>query len=929
MTQSGRLFFLSHMQRGIGQHRDETGQITASATLKAGPNSADIQSSLKVMGPEAVTGIAKTQILRRVPDPGSRDMEPNLFASIEFALPDLPWLFSPDPVDIDGHLRPWVVLAVVEAQTGVVLRESVAGKNLPILEIREPIEITQELPDLSESWAWAHIQCEADLDTDNARKAFSDTPELFRSRLVCPRRLKPFTDYIACLVPATLGGVQKGLGLGLGSTPHADAWGPATTRIDLPVYDHWTFRTTARGDFEDLVRKLAPVELSAGSVPLDLSAPGDPRLPQGGEDQVTFQGALVGTSADIAPWDRNHRAEYQKRMSEILRTHRPARSGGTGYNALRDDPVVAPPIWGSYKTGATTAPEPPFDAPAQDVTWDAQLNYSPAERAAAGLGAEAVRRHQEELMTEAWRQAEGLREVNRVFRQTRLSAETGKALKTGKIDKLTAADQLSLAAPARTRIPTDVPGQSLDMALRLSPSPDALFGSAIARLTRKSGPIGKRLSGAAPVQPAVLEQFAQDPVTALSFAEFTVPAQMSDQDQLRQFPAPSTSKGLRDVPETRPSPRLRTLKWRSASALRNTRQIPARQLVKITSSRASLAQRVVASGQTITSAARSATMGFDPVPVLSARLKAKLNVPDGLLVPNAIPSKHLIAPEFDMPGYTLLREISPDAVMPGVSDVPLNSVGLAQVNARFVESWLVGANSEMTREFLWREYPALLSATYFRRFWDTPGGEADIEPISEWGISPLGSNQIGAGLDNTLVLLIKGEVLARFPNLRIYATQAMWDDRNFRFDPAELGIPPNTKDPLFGGWLTKSTAFFAFDIGLREARGTLEMMGPDPGWFFVFEQPPEGLQFGLDVPDREQPGPPDYWSNLHWGHALDDPSGQGQDTHVSIARGVGATELRSKQDGFLETWGRSASAQARITLQPPARVLMHASAMLP
>jgi len=293
----------------------------------------------------------------------------------------------------------------------------------------------------------------------------------------------------------------------------------------------------------------------------------------------------------------------------------------------------------------------------------------------------------------------------------------------------------------------------------------------------------------------------------------------------------------------------------------------------------------------------------------------------------AFPRPLLVTPDFDLAGYTLLRAISPDAVVPGVDQVPINSVGLTTVNANFVEGWLAGANAEMAREFLWREYPGRLDGTYFRRFWDTPNDENDIGPISGWAKGKLGSHQVGLGTEGTVVLLIKGEVLVRYPGLRIYATKAVWDDRGFRLDirPGEPG--EERRFPLFGGWLNKSTAFYAFDIKIAEAKGNLDM-SKDAGWFFAFEQPDSGIQFGLDVPVENRVQRPAFWEQLDWQHALDIPDGTGEITHVSIDRGVGRSRLRYALDSFSETWGRSASAQARITLQRPARVLVHADAML-
>ena len=393
MASNPTLYFLSHMQRGVVRYRDTSGKVRASVTLEAGTRTSQATQSLGLLGPEHVAAIATDQILHLVPSPDSADFEPNGFPAIDFALPDLPWMFTPEGTVEDDRLTPWIVLAVVEVQSGVALQQP-AGQSLPVLQIRAPVEVGRELPDLGENWAWAHVQCSADLARLSVEDAFAQEPERFRSRLLCPRRLKPLTDYIACVIPATRGGVHKGLGLTAGDHPHEPAWTGEEASLDLPVYYSWRFRTAQRGDFEALVRKLTPRELTAGTVGLDLSKPGDPRLPEDKEIQVTFRGALVGTSAKTRKWSHDHQGAYLEGMAEILATHRPGKAltARGNYDALRDDPVVAPPLWGALKIGANSAPKSPRAGTLRKAGWFSGLNYDPANRAAAGLGAECVRR---------------------------------------------------------------------------------------------------------------------------------------------------------------------------------------------------------------------------------------------------------------------------------------------------------------------------------------------------------------------------------------------------------------------------------------------------------------------------------------------------------------------------------------------------------
>lgn len=945
------LHFLSHMRRGLGRLRDTQGGVEAGVTLSNASESEVLTRRLEIAGPEHVTGLSAAQVKRLVPSPDSADFAPNYFATIEFLLPDIPWMFSPSGPDAEGRLSPWMALVIVEANSaGIGAGVSVAAPRQDAngtLTLYGADRIARQLPDLSEAWAWAHVQSRADLAALSVEDAFAQAPDAFSSRLICPRRLEPMTDYVACVVPTTRGGVDAGLGRILRDEPHGPAWTGQEPDLTLPVYYSWNFKTARKGDFEDLVRRLTPVELTAGSVLMDLSDAGDPRLPQGGgaAAQVSFKGALVGTQADSKAWNKAHAAAFREGLEEILETHWAGEdeAGPQAYDATRDDPVVAPPAWGQRKIAADKPPALRDGGP--EKTWFAQLNYDPRHRAAAGLGAAAVRMHQEPLMAEAWSQVEALREVNRKLNQAQLSLEVGKALKAAKVDKLSAQESTALSAGFKKRLGARF--EQLKTAQSTQAAPQGVTTSALGRLGRRKGPLARKAGLKQPVAAAGLSWVRRDPAQALGYAAFTVPSGVSGNDMIAQLYPPDLPEDVASDLDSRLERTGVTAKRPRLSGALAVSQAKRPVTRKIEKSRGAAALKssaissAMTSGETggdtggatgsVSSAqaiSRAADDVFDPEAVLSARLKATVEIDDTHFAHKPVPRPLLVEPQFDVSGYTMLRAISPDAVMPGVSEVEMNSVGLAQVNTDFVESWLVGANAEMAREFLWREYPARLDGTYFRRFWDSPDKIDDIDPISAWQ-KVLGRNQSGAAKDGMLVVLLRAEVLARFPELRVYATRALWDDRHFRKEDTDAPIAERIKAPVFGGRLDRRTAFYAFDLDLDVAKGDLDLMGPNPGWFFAFEQPPEGVQFGMDVPAAGDGPKPQHWADLTWSHALDEPDGSGAVTHASIARGVGRESAKYDLDMFRETWGRSASAQARITLQPPARVLMHASAMLP
>ena len=72
--------------------------------------------------------------------------------------------------------------------------------------------------------------------------------------------------------------------------------------------------------------------------------------------------------------------------------------------------------------------------------------------------------------------------------------------------------------------------------------------------------------------------------------------------------------------------------------------------------------------------------------------------------------------------------------MPGLEHVPADTVQLLRDERRFIEAYMVGLNSEMGRELLWRGYPTDQRGTYFRQFWDATaagaGDRTDIPPCT-------------------------------------------------------------------------------------------------------------------------------------------------------------------------------------------------------
>src|SRR6185436_10917519 len=243
---------------------------------------------------------------------------------------------------------PWMVLVVVRKQPGVTVRVP-RGEPLPVLEIRAPARVAQELPDLADSWAWAHAQVTA--PSQATRELLESTingrPELSVSRLLCPRLLQPDTEYVACVVPAFELGRRAGLGQAITADDEKrlePAWRSgeaAPVSLDLPVFHHWSFATGAGGDFESLALLLRPraVPPSVGRRLVDVSASGlllEPPLAPG--TSLALDGALRPVTATDAPWPAAARqADVRAALAAVLNV--PAVLAGA-------EPILAPPLYG-------------------------------------------------------------------------------------------------------------------------------------------------------------------------------------------------------------------------------------------------------------------------------------------------------------------------------------------------------------------------------------------------------------------------------------------------------------------------------------------------------------------------------------------------------------------------------------------------------
>src|SRR5262245_30009976 len=99
--------------------------------------------AVRLLGPGDVTSLDPRAIIRTDPHDGADAFEPNYLSSVDLALPDLPWMLTPDAA-VNGRLRPWICLIVVPDTQGVTLQ--VPSGKAATLRLDSPLDLRSELP---------------------------------------------------------------------------------------------------------------------------------------------------------------------------------------------------------------------------------------------------------------------------------------------------------------------------------------------------------------------------------------------------------------------------------------------------------------------------------------------------------------------------------------------------------------------------------------------------------------------------------------------------------------------------------------------------------------------------------------------------------------------------------------------------------------
>lgn len=187
----------------------------------------------------------------------------------------------------------------------------------------------------------------------------------------------------------------------------------------------------------------------------------------------------------------------------------------------------------------------------------------------------------------------------------------------------------------------------------------------------------------------------------------------------------------------------------------------------------------------------------------------------------------MAAPTFHRPMFEALQDYDEQWLLPGTELLPdQDFVTVLSMNRSFIESFLVGLSDEFGRELLWRGYPTDQRGTYFRRFW-SPHTDELPAPIHRFARTALGAHLAypGGGGERT-VIVVKGELVRRYPDAVIQAAKKSGSGAGTRFAPATQ---------LFAAHLADDLVVVGIDLSITEMASN--------GWWVLISEHPTATRF--------------------------------------------------------------------------------------
>lgn len=786
------------------------GQLTATLDVKiiddSGVEHVAGSRALVLRGPGDLFGISPNMIARIEPRAGTVDFEPNYFPYIEFVDPDFPWRYSLDIVNASStRAHPWLTLIALSAKE----IEDMQRDNIEVISVladrRRFLSVRAAyLPSLEQAWASAHLQLTG---LNQPLQTFIETqPALHCSRLFCLRKLEPQTPYTAFLVPTYRAGVEAAFGLEQDNAGKNKAWAATSAGdiIKLPIYFSWNFFTSESGDFEELARNLKPTVVDPKKVGTRAVDANLIKASAGVDLRCYFlrEGALAAPGYAANPENKKSLFITNSIFNALNESLKPLPDDETSDDD-DEDPLITLPVYGRYFR-KTTEVKMPENGQWPDPPWIHELNLHFRNRVAASFGTTVVQKNQEEYMKASWAQVGDIRRANEQRRRTQAGFLTAQVLENKHIKPLSDERFLLLSSPFHTHFAMQQPKREA-VSIKKTIDESGISPGLVSATFRRVAHQRVRITS---VQPTYVFEKAKAQIQ-------TIPIRAKAQASPAAVPVMFAA---------------------------TLNQIPvANQMVT------SLKQPVIPVQPFDTSESFRAT--FDIKQVLIDKLSSELVFNDGntLTIPDNF-DPVMAYPKINDSMYKGLADLSNDYVLPGIEYIENNGVTLCEENRRFIEAHLVGLNHEMGRELVWRNFPTDQRGTIFSFFWDpsvAQNAPPDIKEIHRWQ-SALESNKDNIGQGANLVLVIKGDLIRRYPSTIVYALRIM-PKGNYWAKAYPNDNPPMTDDqlidPIFRAQVGIDVLCVGFPFSLPKVHGPMR----DGEYYFILQENQDLPRFGLDV----------------------------------------------------------------------------------
>ncbi len=740
---------------------------------------------IQLMGPADVKWVQKKAISRISPPEGAKTrLFKEYLPYVEFFEEDLPWRYTP-VATTDADFRPWMTLIAVK-EDEVSFHVNSNGTKLATLQIGSEERYGEIFPNAKLLFNVAHVQIDSAVEVtrENVNDLLDENPDCGISRILCTSILEENSSYVALLIPTYELGRLAGLGLSvddvrLGKCAWENLLANQNQRPDgltFPVYFKWKFRTSiVKADFKTLASRL----FFTGEKEYDqMKAYLDVDISQSGLEDVYFDeekvmdvpAALMLDKKNLKP--RKEDDSYTTALKDLLELNPVLKENETGEINMEEDPWIVPPVYGARHLLTTQAQ---FANNQIDVVKEVNLQLK--NRVAAGMGSAIVKKNQEQFVNRAWKKVEKINQLNQAIREYYQMKQVSEKATA----KYSAKAQKSIATKKNKALLMDVANRSLQTAgiYRHQVSADNLLDA-----SKEMIPINQQ------------EQSVKSGITVKELSALF-----------------STEVWEKIIGEESPN-------WESAkNALEKSKSYLKEQLkMDLKADEPCEEENPEAINPDVIGENRVdeilAKYGYTEDNQLSANLDSKYPV--------------MAYPDFLEPTFYYLREYSDSYVIPSAASLLKDSITYFRTNPQFEEAFLMGMNTEMGQELLWREYPTDQRGSYFRKFWDQEDlpdkGQLekyyDVKPLHQWK-GRLGQNHM-VGKNGMLVFVIRGELMQSYPSASVYLSKKVG------------GLLKKELTPCMSSWLTDEILLVGFNNLQSDALA---------GYYLTFEQQPLSLQF--------------------------------------------------------------------------------------